>query len=124
MRHRHTGSCHGGQGGGRVRGSGSTGGSGFGRSAGGGGESPQKRVSDTLAGHILVAFMDGGEDGGTPPSPEPRHPKITALMNPYLELTNGKLLLPSILDAGKIRLEDLPGLDKYKNPTTGRNTML
>ena len=44
-------------------------------------------------------------------------------MNPYLKLNNGKILLLSILDAGKIRLEDLRGVDKFKNPTTGCNTM-
>ena len=59
----------------------------------------------------------------SPPSPDPRHPKIAAMMNPYLELSNGILSLPSILSAGKIRMEDLPGLDKYKDPTTGCNTM-
>ena len=59
----------------------------------------------------------------SPPSPDPGHPKIAAMMNPYLELSNGILLLPSILTAGKIRMEDLPGLDKYKDPTTGRNAM-
>ena len=48
---------------------------------------------------------------------------IAALMNPYLESTNGKLLLLSILDSGMIWLEDLPGLDKYKDLTTGHNTM-
>jgi hypothetical protein len=58
-----------------------------------------------------------------PPSPDPRHPKIVALINPYLELTNGLLSLPSILNASKIRMEDLPGLDKCKDPTTGCNTM-
>ena len=42
-------------------------------------------------------------------------------MNLYLELSNDILLLPSILNAGKIRMEDLPGLDKYKDLTTGRH---
>ena len=64
-----------------------------------------------------------GGERWNPLSPDPRHPKIAALINPYLELTNGKLLLPSILDADKIWLEDLPGLNKYKNPTTGRNVL-
>jgi hypothetical protein len=44
------------------------------------------------------------------------------MMNPYLEFSNGVLLLPRILDAGKITMNDLPGLEKYKDPTTGRHT--
>jgi hypothetical protein len=44
------------------------------------------------------------------------------MMNPYLELSNGVLSLPRILDVGKITMHDLPGLDKYKDPTTGRHT--
>jgi hypothetical protein len=43
------------------------------------------------------------------------------MMNPYLELSNGVLSFPRILDAGKITMNDLPGLDKYKDPTTGRH---
>jgi hypothetical protein len=43
------------------------------------------------------------------------------MMNLYLELSNGVLSLPRILDAGKITMNDLPGLDKYKDPTTGRH---
>jgi hypothetical protein len=35
------------------------------------------------------------------------------MMNPYLELSNGVLSLPRILDAGKITMNDLPGLEKY-----------
>jgi hypothetical protein len=42
------------------------------------------------------------------------------MMNPYLELSNGVLSLPRILDAGKSTMNDLPRLDKYKDPTTGR----
>ncbi len=42
-------------------------------------------------------------------------------MNPYLKLSDGILSLPSILNVGKIRMEDLPGLDKYKDPTTGHH---
>ena len=53
----------------------------------------------------------------------PRHPKIAAIMNPYLKLSNGMISLPSILSVGMIWMEDLPELDKYKDPTTGRNTM-
>ena len=46
-------------------------------------------------------------------------------MNPYLKLSNGMISLPSILSVGMIWMEDLPELDKYKDPTTttGRNTM-
>jgi hypothetical protein len=33
------------------------------------------------------------------------------MMNPYIEMSNGILSLPSILNAGKIRMEALPGLD-------------
>ena len=43
------------------------------------------------------------------------------MMNPYLELSNGVLSLPRILNAGKIGMDDLPGLDKYKDPTSGRH---
>ncbi len=35
-------------------------------------------------------------------------------MNPYLAKTNGKLFLPALLDAGNIRLEDLPTLEKIQ----------
>ena len=45
------------------------------------------------------------------------------MMNLYLKLSNGILSFPSILNAGKNKMEDLAGLDKYKDPTTGRNTM-
>ena len=33
------------------------------------------------------------------------------MMNPYIEMSNGILSLPSILNAGKIRMEALPRLD-------------
>jgi hypothetical protein len=42
------------------------------------------------------------------------------MMNPYLELSNGVLSLPRILDAGKSTMNDLLRLNKYKDPTTGR----
>jgi hypothetical protein len=44
-------------------------------------------------------------------------------MNPYLAKTNGKLFLPALLDAGNIRLEDLPTLEKFRNERTGCSTM-
>jgi hypothetical protein len=43
------------------------------------------------------------------------------MMNPYLEVSNGVLSLPRISDAGKITMNDLPGLDKYTDRTTGRH---
>ena len=91
-------------------------------------------------GSLVAADLDGRQresdgDGGpqiggpggrgwkrwSPPSPDPCHTKIAAMMNPYLELSNGILSLPSILHVGKIKMEDLPGLNKYKDPTTGRH---
>jgi hypothetical protein len=44
-------------------------------------------------------------------------------MNPYLAKTNGKLFLPTLLDAGNITLADLPTLEKLRNERTGRLTM-
>jgi len=70
-----------------------------------------------MVGPVVVALVAGGGNGGAP-----RPPTHVAMMNPYLELSNGILSLPSILNAGKIRMEDLSGLDKYKDPTTGRHT--
>ena len=112
-----------GGGGSGVQGGGPTDGGGFGWSAGGGGGSPKKGVSDGFGRPPTGGLGGRGGQCWSPPSPDPRHPKIAALMNPYLKLNNGKILLLSILDAGKIRLEDLPGVNKFKNPTTGCNTM-
>ncbi len=68
----------------------------------------------------------GGGGGGrrwAPPSPDPYHPKIAALMNPYLAKTNGCLFLPTLLNAGNIMIEDLPALDKFRNKCTGCSMM-
>jgi hypothetical protein len=59
----------------------------------------------------------------TPPSPDPCHPKIAALMNPYFAKTNGRLFLPMFLDAGNIPIEDLPALEKFWNERTGHSLM-
>ena len=89
-------------------GGGTTGGGGFGRPGGGGGGSQQKWENDGDGGPRI-----GGPGGRvwkrwSPPSPDPCHPKIAAMMNPYLELSNGVLSLPRILNAGKIGMDDLP----------------
>jgi hypothetical protein len=44
-------------------------------------------------------------------------------MNPYLAKTNGRLFLPTLLDAGNITLEDLPTLENFCNERTGRSLM-
>jgi hypothetical protein len=99
-----------------ARGGGPTGGGRFGQSAGGGGGSPQKWVSDGVGGPRTGGLGGRGWKRW-------RHSKIAAMMNPYLELSNGILLLSSILTVGNIRMEDLPGLNKYTDPTTGRKTL-
>ena len=110
-----------GGGSGGARGGGTPGGGGFGRPAGGGGGSQQKRENDGDGGPRIGGPGGRGWKRWSPPSPDPRHPKIAAMMNPYLEMSNGVLSLSRILDAGKITMNDLPGLDKYKDPTTGRH---
>ncbi len=65
----------------------------------------------------------GGGRRWAPPSPDPCHPKIAALMNPYLAKTNGCLFLPTLLDAGNITIKDLPALEKIRNERTGRSLM-
>ena len=110
-----------GGGAGGARGGGTTGGGRFGRPGGGGGGSQQKQENDGDGGPRIGGPGGRGWKRWSPPSPDPRHPKIAAMMNPYLELSNGVLSLPRILNAGKIGMDDLPGLDKYKDPTTGRH---
>jgi hypothetical protein len=113
-----------GGGAGGARGGGTPGGGGFGRPGGSGGGSQQKRENDGDGGPHIGGPGGRGWKRWSPPSPDPRHPKIAAMMNPYLELSNGVLSLPRILDAGKITMNDLPGLDKYKDPTSGRHIFL
>ncbi len=112
---------------GGAHGTGVTGGGGRGLETGrqGVGESPQKQEFEGWG----VPTLGGGPLGRkgdwrwTPPTPDPHHPKIAALMNPYLAMTHGKLLLPALLDAGNICLENLPMLEKYRNKTTGCSTI-
>ena len=42
-----------------------------------------------------------------------RHPKIKALMDPYLDRNDGRLHLGDVLDAGGIRQQDLPTLPRF-----------
>ena len=42
-----------------------------------------------------------------------RHPKIKALMDPYLDKNDGQLCLGNVLDAGGIRQQDLPMLPRF-----------
>jgi hypothetical protein len=58
-----------------------------------------------------------------PPTNNLYHPKIAALMNPYLDHFNGLLVLPELLKNGKVCYEDLPFLNLFRNPTTGRATV-
>jgi hypothetical protein len=88
--------------------------------------SPPKRAYDGFGASPLTGGGAGGGSGGrcwTPPTPDPQHPKIAALMNLYLAKTNGRLFLPTLLDAGNITLEDLPTLEKFQNERTGRSLM-
>jgi hypothetical protein len=106
---------------------------GGGNTGGGGGpglgmgrrSSPLKQDYEGFAGMTPGGGTLGGGEGWrlTPPTLNPRHPKIATLMNPYLAKTNGKLFPPALLDAGNIRLEDLPKLEKIRNERTGRSTM-
>jgi hypothetical protein len=41
-----------------------------------------------------------------------RHPKIKALMDPYLDRNDGRLRLGDVLDAGGIRQQDLPTIPR------------
>jgi hypothetical protein len=43
-------------------------------------------------------------------------------MNPHLNHFNGLLGLPELLKDGNICYEDLPVLNRFWNPTTGRST--
>jgi len=68
----------------------------------------------------------GGGGGGrrwTPPSPDPRHPRIAEMVNPYLERTNGMIYLPTVLEESNLSMEDLPTLDRFHNAVTGRTNM-
>ncbi len=58
-----------------------------------------------------------------PPTNNPPHPKIAALMNPYLNHFNGLLALPELLKAGNIHYENLPVLNRFHNPTTEKSTV-
>ena len=82
----------------------------------GGGRTKEKRE---------YAGSGGGGSGRrwAPPSPNPRHPLIAAMVNPYLERTNGMLYFPTVLEESNLRLEDLPTLDRFYNATTGRTIM-
>ena len=42
-----------------------------------------------------------------------RHPKIKALMDPYLDRNDGRLCLGDVLDAGGIPQQDLPTLPRF-----------
>jgi hypothetical protein len=42
-----------------------------------------------------------------------RHPKIKALMDPYLDRNDGRLRLGDVLDTGGIRQQDLPMLPRF-----------
>ncbi len=44
-------------------------------------------------------------------------------MNPYLNHFNKLLALPDLLKAGNICYEDLPVLNWFRNPTTGKSTV-
>ena len=94
---------------------------------GSGGSQIKRYYSGTGGSPNRGGGYQGGYQGGgrgqrwSPPSPDPRHPLIAAMMNPYLEKTNGKLYLPAILEAGNLSLEDLPHLDKFYNATTGKS---
>jgi hypothetical protein len=117
----------GGMTGGRGRGNG-TGGGGCGQSGGRGGGlgSPVKREAYGGGG----GMQDGGYPWGaryqwSPPTNNPRHPKIDALMlmNPYLNHFNGLHALPELLKTGNVCYEDLPVLNRFRNPTTGKSTV-
>ncbi len=42
-------------------------------------------------------------------------------MNPYLNHFIGLLVLPELLKAGNVCYEDLPVLNQFRNPTTGKS---
>jgi hypothetical protein len=98
---------------------------GGGNTGGGGGQglgmgrhgSPLKQNFEEFGGTTPGGGSPGGGGGRrwTPPTPDPCHPKIATLMNPYLA--------PAMLDTGNIRLEDLPTLEKFRNERTGGSTM-
>ncbi len=88
--------------------------------------SPSKQAYEGFGTSPQQGGGTGGGGGGrrwTPPSPDPLHPKIAALMNPYLAKTNGHLFLPTLLDAGNITIKDLSALEKFWNEWTGRSLM-
>ncbi len=107
-------------GGGGIHGGGNTGGGGRQGLGMGRHSSPLKQDFEGFGGTTPGGGTPGG--GGvrcwTPPTPNLHHPKIAALVNLYLAKTNGKLFLPALLDAGNIRLEDLPMLEKFWNERT------
>jgi hypothetical protein len=75
--------------------------------------SPMTRAYEGFGSGSQQGAGPGGGGGGrrwAPPSPDPCHPKIATLMNPYLAKTNGCLFLPTLLNAGNITTEDLPAL--------------
>ncbi len=53
----------------------------------------------------------------TPPREDIRHPKIKALMDPYLRKYNNQINLIGILNVSGKCMTDLPTLDKYCTPT-------
>ena len=63
--------------------------------------------------------QQGGQQGSPrrPPPEDIRHPKIKALMDPYLLKYNNYINLGEILSASNKRITDLPGLQGYTTPT-------
>ena len=61
----------------------------------------------------------GGQQGSPRKSPpeDIRHPKIKAMMDPYLAKYNNYINLSEILTASNKRITDLPTLPSYTNPT-------
>lgn len=63
--------------------------------------------------------QQGGQQGSPrrPPPEDIRHPKIKALMDPYLLKYNNYINLGEILSASNKRISDLPGIQGYTTPT-------
>jgi hypothetical protein len=111
--------------GGRGRGNG-TGGGGRRQSRGRGGGlgSPFKREAHGRGGGTQDSgYPRGAHYQWLPPTNDLHHPKIATLRNPYLNHFNGLLALPELLKAGNICYEDLPVLNWFRNPTTGKSTV-
>jgi hypothetical protein len=49
--------------------------------------------------------------------------KNAALLNQYLNHFNGLLVLPELLKAGSVCYEDIPILNQFRNPNTGKFTV-